>query len=711
MSQKNQSSQLSRYRILGLVGQGQFGKVYCAMHRRTGKLFALKNLERERFPTHQFLRELRFLLSLQHPNIVTCHAIEHTATGRHLVMDYCEGGTLRSLMLDDVGLPLNHGIQLVADVLEGLDEAHHQKIIHCDIKPENILLTLTSKGWSAKISDFGIARVNKEVYDRSAGNTGSPAYMAPERFYSQYSLVSDLYAVGVMLFELLVGHRPFTGTPKALMAAHLNQSVEFPETMSADVPEALKEVVNTSLQKLPARRFQSAREMLEAIHQSVVNTPISPWQHSPSVASPLLILRQVVPCYDGFPQQQIALSAPVTVLNGWRSPPSPSPTPEVGETTTLNYDQPSAGETLLSPAKKKQYGPCHIGYGDKTHFYTQRYQRGTAQTGAAAKSVAEGLRSTISLSEPIQQLLVVPQGYLLVTPRTIFWVDRRKVESESSHPLGGGDNAGASLSDRFHDSSAAIVAHPIYQLEQDCIAAVDPQGHWLALITDYRQSTLEDVGSTLSFHSLPRRSSPMALPQSSIRLRAAGKAERLLEAIALDQRHIAIISDGPRRKPTPSPTSTADSASTAPPSPSIERATYLEVFTRRGTRMAIQRLPMLLGTIVATPTPYQILATDQYDPTSVLCIDLKPFRVQRFALDITPSFLMAAPWGHIVADTQGKVIFLDPTGYAVSALTIPSPLTAATFIPPHFLFTATWQNGQGALHTFDLKQQAIDWVF
>ena len=86
----------SKYRLLGLVGQGQFGRVFCASHRKTGRLVALKELDHQRFPTHKFLRELRFLLSLQHANIVTCHALEHTRRGRYLVMDYCEGGMLRS---------------------------------------------------------------------------------------------------------------------------------------------------------------------------------------------------------------------------------------------------------------------------------------------------------------------------------------------------------------------------------------------------------------------------------------------------------------------------------------------------------------------------------------------------------------------------------------------------------------------------------------
>jgi serine/threonine-protein kinase len=257
----------SKYRLLGLVGQGQFGQVYCASHRKTGRLVALKELNKERFPTHKFLRELRFLLSLQHDNIVTCHALEHTPTGRYLVMDYCEGGTLRGLMEDDIRLHPSQCLKLATDILAGLDHAHHRGIVHCDIKPENILLTLQADGWRARISDFGIARLHQDIISDGSGNTGSPAYMAPERFYGQYSITSDLYAVGVLLFELLVGYRPFSGVPIEMMSAHLNRPVSIPET----VPATLQTVILTALQKLPARRFQSATEMLKAVQTAAAS--------------------------------------------------------------------------------------------------------------------------------------------------------------------------------------------------------------------------------------------------------------------------------------------------------------------------------------------------------------------------------------------------------------------------------------------------------
>lgn len=253
--------QHSSYSILKLVGQGQFGRVFCAVHRKTGRLFALKELELQRFPTHKFLRELRFLLSLQHPNIVTCHAIEYTQTGRYLVMDYCEGGTLRNLMQSKAQLNLLGRLKLIIDVLVGLEYIHHCGIIHRDIKPENILLSLNHKGWVARVADFGVAQLSRELGNIHLGHTGSPAYMAPEQFYGHYSPSCDLYAVGVLLFELLVGHRPFSGLPGELMSAHLTQPVNIPDS----VPFLLRSPILTALEKLPARRFASATEMLKSI--------------------------------------------------------------------------------------------------------------------------------------------------------------------------------------------------------------------------------------------------------------------------------------------------------------------------------------------------------------------------------------------------------------------------------------------------------------
>ncbi|QHV00429.1 serine/threonine protein kinase [Synechocystis sp. CACIAM 05] len=249
----------SQYRIIGQIGQGQFGRVYCAIHRTTGKMYALKDLEHRVFPTNKFLRELSYLLTLRHPNIVACHGLEYHPGGRYLVMDYCEGGTLRDIIDGDGDLCLAGKIDLLRQILLGLAQAHQHDIVHCDLKPENILLIPRAEGWQVKVSDFGIARLTAKTGNPnfSKGYTGSPAYMAPERFYGKFSVASDIYAVGILLYELIVGDRPFSGFPKALQAAHLNARL----TLPPEFPPLLAPIVQRALEKLPQRRFPNATAM------------------------------------------------------------------------------------------------------------------------------------------------------------------------------------------------------------------------------------------------------------------------------------------------------------------------------------------------------------------------------------------------------------------------------------------------------------------
>ncbi len=257
----------SHYRILGLIGQGQFGRVYCALHRQSGRLYALKDLEHKVFPTNKFLRELAYLVMLRHPNIVACYAVEYHARGRYLVMDYCEGGTLRDLMDNEGEISLVQKLKLIIDILAGLEIAHKFQIIHCDIKPENILLKLTAMGWDAKISDFGIAQLTAITGNPNFGKgyTGSPAYMAPERFYGKFSVSSDLYAVGILLYELIVGDRPFSGLPGQIQAAHFNQRLIIPENF----PVSLRPILIKALEKLPQKRFLAAADMKKALETAM----------------------------------------------------------------------------------------------------------------------------------------------------------------------------------------------------------------------------------------------------------------------------------------------------------------------------------------------------------------------------------------------------------------------------------------------------------
>lgn len=372
----------SYYRLLGLVGHGQFGQVYCAIHRTTGEMVALKYLHKDRFPTHKFLRELRFLLSLEHPNIVTCQALEHSANGRYLVMDYCEGGTLRSILESDIVLSWEEMLGLVLDILSGLTHAHQQGIVHCDIKPENILLTLTPRGWVARISDFGIARLSQEVNESQMGHSGSPAYMAPERFYNQHPLTSDLYAVGVILYEMLLGKRPFSGTPMELMVAHMNQVPDIPE----DLPAPIRAVVAQSLQKLAPKRYQSAQAMRQAIGQVY-----QACQTGQIAAMPLggKVLPDAVPAPD---LPWVAMPHPITVM-GLTSLPVPDPQPPTPDDTSTTQPR------LLITAHQ-----------DHVWFYHWPEQGISAPPGPT---------QGFTLSGPVQRFVPIPQGGMLTTPTSL----------------------------------------------------------------------------------------------------------------------------------------------------------------------------------------------------------------------------------------------------------------------------------------------------
>ena len=630
----------SKYRLLGLVGQGQFGQVFCAVHRQTGQLVALKNLEQKRFPTHQFLRELRFLLSLQHPNIVTCLAIEHTRTGRYLVMDYCEGGTLRSLMAEESHLSLDHSLKLIASLLKGLEHAHNRGVIHCDIKPENILLRLESKGWIAKISDFGVARLFQELSQQRGNNTGSPAYMSPERFYGQYSQTSDLYSVGIMLFEMLTGYRPFSGAPGALMDAHLNQTVQFPDS----IPEPLRHVIKASLEKLSARRYANATEMLLALNHAADALGIVLNSSSIALDTPLIESR-VVPIACSFhPQDVYRLQVPVH----W-----------------LGHDKNQVNASVQQIDSSSDIVACYAGQTQVGHY----------------------LRSTktwhsLQIPEAINHIALRPQGCFIVTAHAIYQVAESSPEIESGDPV------------------------LVYQFSQDCFATVDQHGKWVAVVSDMRQVIPKSGFSTLSFRPLPNSPSSAFLATQPIPLKKAGQASSLLQAIALDHGHVAIFSDLP---------SSDDDAIASEGYPARRHShasgTYIEIITRRGNRLGSLSLPMLLGHVVPTATPYRFLATDRYDIYSVLQVDLKPFRVARFAVQVIPKFIAAANWGYLVVNQQGHIVLLDQAGSQVNRIEGPPNPTAIALFEPSGLLIATWDDNQGHLYTVDLKDLEVDIVF
>ncbi|MEO1519187.1 MAG: serine/threonine-protein kinase [Cyanobacteria bacterium J06633_2] len=667
----------SNYRLLGLVGQGQFGQVFCAVHRATGKLVALKNLEQQRFPTRQFLRELRFLLSLRHPNIVTCFAIEHTQTGRYLVMDYCEGGTLRQLMTDETHLRLFCGLRIIADILAGLTHAHAKGVVHCDIKPENILLKLTSKGWTAKISDFGVARLSQELSHYQSSNTGSPAYMAPERFYGQYSATTDLYSVGIVLFELLTGYRPFSGVPSALMNAHLNQTVVLPDS----IPEAIHPIIKKALEKLSARRYQTAQDMLSAIHQAAKQMAIDLSAPTATADEPL-IDRSHAPIAHPFqtearyPIKMALQHFGYTPVNGNAIRQNDVNDHGMSRHDAVQTTKSEQHEQLSSPNRLESPPVCYATNETVGYFCHRDRQWHTIHVPTS----------------PIHSIVGTPHACFVTTPHRLYQLP----------PI-------AEIGNRMELTETDVTL--VHQFSHDCIFALDPQGMWTAVISDMRHVFPKSGFSALTFHSLPGTPTAAFLRSQPIRLKNSGLSSSLLQAIALDQRRVAIFSDGPKQHIKTLDVIQKQREPEEESSVPYSMGTYIEVVTRRGNPIGSLALPIWVGQVVPTTTPYRVIATDRYDTYSIVQIDLKPFRIRRFAVPIRPTFIAAAPWGYLVMNSAGQIIVLDAISHEINRIEGPPNPTAMTLIEPSTLFVSTWNDTHGTLYRLDLKTVGLDIVF
>jgi len=244
----------ARYRLLGYLGQGAFATVWQAYDRLHLRPVAIKRFATLRGQRRSdFYKELAALSLLEHERIVALYDLRETNEGRqYLILEYCDGGTLRRAIERSPG-PWSP--QVVArigyQVAQGLEAAHRLGLTHRDLKPENLLFATNQKLSPIKIADFGLARSRRGLDDgRLVGLTGSPAYMAPEQYRGQWCLASDLYALGVILYELLHGRLPFEGSPGELARQHLYEK----PYISANLPRPWPELLERLLVKVPERR-------------------------------------------------------------------------------------------------------------------------------------------------------------------------------------------------------------------------------------------------------------------------------------------------------------------------------------------------------------------------------------------------------------------------------------------------------------------------
>ena len=223
-----------RYEVTGYVGRGAFATVWRATDRVAGAAVAVKRIDPEVGKARGFYRELRALFRLSHPRVVRIVNLMEAAGGaRYLILEYCPGGSLRAALSragrEGRRCPPARAREIGRQLAAGLAAAHRVGLAHRDLKPENVLFDADGPGLfggaaGVKLADFGLARALRPVPDDGGALptvSGSPAYMAPEQFIGACHAASDLYALGVMLFELLHGRLPFEGGPEELARRHL----------------------------------------------------------------------------------------------------------------------------------------------------------------------------------------------------------------------------------------------------------------------------------------------------------------------------------------------------------------------------------------------------------------------------------------------------------------------------------------------------------
>ncbi len=255
-----------RYKLLERVGSGGMAAVYKAQDLLLGRLVAIKILhegltEDEAFLT-AFQREAHAAANLAHPNIVTVHDVGQDGNRFYIVMEFVEGRTLKQIVLGGGGsgrpLPINRALDLTIQICAGIGYAHRAGLVHCDVKPHNMLVTSDDR---VKVTDFGIARAMTEVTTQRQGQVwGTPQYFAPEQATGQAPTpASDVYAIGVMLFEMLTGRLPFEAESATGYAwKHIHAAPPLVSEFNPAVPQPLEEIVQKVLAKDPAARYRTA---------------------------------------------------------------------------------------------------------------------------------------------------------------------------------------------------------------------------------------------------------------------------------------------------------------------------------------------------------------------------------------------------------------------------------------------------------------------
>jgi serine/threonine-protein kinase len=316
---------IGKYRVLGVLGRGGMGSVYLAEHPGLGRQVAIKELVHtpgsDAVELKRFLQEAQVMARASHPNVIQIHDLELLGDVNYIVLELIRGKSVRE-WLQQGPIPPPQVFAVMHGVLQALDYAHKQGVVHRDMKPENVLI---SDEGLVKVADFGIARLIDEpgaasTATKTGTTVGTPLYMSPEQVASsKVDGRSDLYSAGIMFYELVTGQPPFTATqydgPFTLMAKHVQAPPQPPSVYRPGLDPELEAAILKSLAKRPEDRFQTGQQFDETL-STIADRMFPGWQRS---LEPGADLSRMMPV--GTP----ATPVPSAAFDGVSNPPQTPP--------------------------------------------------------------------------------------------------------------------------------------------------------------------------------------------------------------------------------------------------------------------------------------------------------------------------------------------------------------------------------------------------